>query len=259
MNLIKLTSTDFLAGRILLSGKGLLDLLWFLIRNPQAKSLRLAALILQLIPKYTKVSVKRLINLYRLVQKINKLNLPGDIVECGVWNGGSAAIMGVADRDATTSSKVRKLWLFDSFRGLPPPSNKDGKQARETYFQGWCQGEPEKVERIFRRFRLSLQHVNTVAGWFDETLQTADIQTIALLHIDADWYASVKIVLENFYDKVVEGGFVVLDDYWRWPGCREAVTDYLREHQIQGVVLKQVDLHGVYFQKPPRCRRETSD
>ena len=99
MNLIKLTSTDFFAGRILLSGKALLDLLWFLIRNPRPKSLRLAVLILQLIPRYTKVSVKRLINLYRLVQRTNKLNLPGDIVECGVWNGGSAAMMGVADRD----------------------------------------------------------------------------------------------------------------------------------------------------------------
>ena len=120
-------------------------------------------------------------------------------------------------------------------------------------------GETEKVKRIFRRFRLSLQHVNIIAGWFDETLQTADLQTIALLHIDADWYASVKIVLETLYDKVVKGGFVVLDDYWRWPGYREAAKDYLKEHQIQGVVLKQVDLHGVYFQKPPRCRSETAD
>ena len=259
MNLIKLLSTDFLTGQILFSGKGLLDILWFLIRNPRPKSLRLTALILQLIPRYTKVSVKRLINLYRLTQQTNKLNLPGDIVECGVWNGGSAAMMGVADRDDETSGRVRKLWLFDSFRGLPAPSNKDGKQARETYFQGWCQGEPEKVKRIFRRFRLSLQYVSTVAGWFDETLHTADLQTIALLHIDADWYASVKIVLDTLYDKVVEGGFVVLDDYWRWPGCREAVTDYLKEHQIQGVVLKQVDLHGVYFQKPSQCKGETAN
>ena len=123
----------------------------------------------------------------------------------------------MADRDDETSGEVRQLWLFDSFRGLPPPSNKDGKQARETYFQGWCHGETEKVKRIFRRFQLSLQHVNIVAGWFDETLQTADLQTIAILHIDADWYASVKIVLEALYDKVVEGGFVILDDYWRWP------------------------------------------
>ena len=127
MNLIKLLSTDFFTGQILFSGKGLLDILWYLIRNPRAKSLRLAKLILQLIPRYTKVSVKRLINLHRLTQKVNKLNLPGDIVECGVWNGGSAAIMGVADRDDGTSGKVRRLWLFDLFCGLPSPSKRDGK------------------------------------------------------------------------------------------------------------------------------------
>ena len=259
MNLIKLLSTDFFTGQILFSGKGLLDILWYLIRNPQKKPFRLAALILQLIPRYTKVSVKRLINLHRLTQQVNKLRLPGDIVECGVWNGGSAAIMGVADRDDETSGEVRKLWLFDSFRGLPAPSNKDGKQATETYFQGWCHGETEKVKRILQRCRLSLQHVNIIAGWFDDTLGTADLQTIALLHIDADWYASVKIVLETFYDKVAEGGFVVLDDYWRWPGCREAVTDYFKERQIQGVVLKRSDLHGVYFQKPIEYRITKSD
>ena len=99
MNLIKLLSTDFFTGQILFSGKGLLDILWFLIRNPQKKSLRLAALILQLIPKYTKVSVKRPINLHRLAQKVNRLNLPGDIVECGVWNGGSAAIVVLKQAD----------------------------------------------------------------------------------------------------------------------------------------------------------------
>ena len=158
-------------------------------------------------------------------------------------------MMGTADRDDETSGKVRKLWFFDSFCGLPPLSSKDRKQAKETYFQGWCHGEMEKVERVFRRFRLSLQHVNMIAGWFDETLETADLQTIALLHIDADWYASVKIVLETFYDKAVEGGFVVLDDYWRWPGCREAITDYLKEHQIQGVVLKRADLARRLFSK----------
>ena len=65
-------------------------------------------------------------------------------------------------------------------------------------------------------------------------MQTADLQTIALLHIDADWSATVRIVLETLYDKVVEGGFVVLDDCWRWPGCREVVTNYLKEHQTQG-------------------------
>ena len=134
MNLIKLTSTNFLAGQILLSGKALLDLLWFLIRNPHKKALRLAALILQLIPRYTKVSVKRLINLYRLTQKVNRLRLPGDIVECGVWNGGSAAMMGVADRDDETSGKVRKLWLFDSFRGAATAEQQRRKTGKGDLF-----------------------------------------------------------------------------------------------------------------------------
>ena len=53
--------------------------------------------------------------------------------------------------------------------------------------------------------------------------------------------------LETLYDKVVEVGYAVLEDYWRWSGCRETVTDYLEEHQIHGVALKQVDLPGVYF------------
>ena len=127
------------------------------------------------------------------------------------------------------------------------------------FFKGGVTVRRRRSSEFSGDFRLSLQHVNTVPGWFDETLRTADLQTIALLHIDADWYASVRIVLETLYDKVVEGGFVVLDDYWRWPGCREAVTDYLKEHQIQGIELKKADLHGVYFQKPPRCRRKTSD
>ena len=107
-------------------------------------------------------------------------------------------MMGIADQDDTTSGKVRKLWLFDSFRGLPPPSNKDGKQARETYFQGWCQGEPEKVEANFPADFDSRYSMSTLSpGGLMKHLQTADLQTIAILHIDADWYASVKIVLET--------------------------------------------------------------
>ena len=103
MNLIKLLSTDFFTGQILFSGKGLLDILWFLIRNPQAKSLRLAGLILQLIPKYTKVSVKRPINLHRLAHLVSDTD-KGKQAEftrrySRVWNGGSAAIVVLKQAD----------------------------------------------------------------------------------------------------------------------------------------------------------------
>ena len=150
MNLIKLLSTDFFTGQILFSGKGLLDILWFLLRNPRKKSLRLAVLISQLIPRYTKVSVKRLINLHRLTQKANRLNLPGDIVECGVWNGGSAAMMGVADRDDETSGTVRSygslIRSVDCRRQARKTENRQGrpiskggvtvKQRRLSEFSG---------------------------------------------------------------------------------------------------------------------------
>ena len=136
MNLIKLLSTDFFTGQILFSGKGLLDILWFLLRNPQKKSLRLAALILQLIPKYTEVSVKRLINLHRLAQKVNRLNLPGDIVECGVWNGGSAAIMGVADRDDETSGEIRNYGSLIRFVGCHRQATKTENRQGRPIFKG---------------------------------------------------------------------------------------------------------------------------
>ncbi len=71
------------------------------------------------------------------------------------------------------------------------------------------------------------------------------------------WVPFQKSSSLSIYDKVIDGGLVVLDDCWRWPGCREAITDYLKEHQIQGIVLKQADLHGVYSQESPRCRQET--
>ena len=145
------------------------------------------------------------------------------------------------------------------FAGCHRQAPKTENRQRRPIFKGGVTARRRRLSE-FSGDSNSRYSMSTLSPeWFDETLQTADLQTIALLHVDADWYASVKIVLETLYDKVVEGGFVVLDDYWRWPGCREAVTDYLKEHQIQGVVLKQADLHGVYFQKPPRCRGETAD
>ena len=257
INLIKLRSPDFLIGRILFLTKALADILLWLLRQPSKRSFYLARLLLQVKPKYTMVSVKRLINLYELVQRVNAIHLPGDIVECGVWNGGSAAIMSAACRD--NKNHLRTVWLFDSFAGLPPPGSKDGEHARDAYFEGWCHGSVEEVTKIFNQLHLSLDPVRIITGWFNSTLKTESIKTIALLHIDADWYESVKVVLEELYDKVVDGGFIVLDDYWTWQGCRQAIREYLREHQIEGVVFKSVDSHGVYFQKPPSEKAHQSD
>ena len=125
INWPKLLTSDFTLGKIINLRKALADSVSLLIREPTFESLELTKLMLQVKPKYTMVTNKNLIALYKLVQQVNKMGLPGDIVECGVWNGGSAAIMGVAAQ-SSHNYKNRRLWLFDSFEGLPRPTEKDG-------------------------------------------------------------------------------------------------------------------------------------
>ncbi len=249
MNIIKFIAPDFLIGKTLCLGRAAFDIMLLLVRKPSKRTIHLARLILQVIPRHTMLSPNRLINLYDLVQKANTLNLPGDIVECGVWNGGSAVIMGVACREDEIYFKVRNLWLFDSFQGLPRPKARDGKRERDSYFEGWTKGDIKNVVKVFNKLDVPLENVKIIPGWFNSTLSANSINTIAVLHIDADWYESVKMVLEELYDKIVPGGFIVLDDYWTWQGCKKAFEDYIKENKIEGIVMKKVD-KSVYFQKP---------
>jgi O-methyltransferase len=191
-----------------------------------------------------------LVSLYNLVREADKQGLRGDLVECGVWNGGSAALMAAATRSCRYNLEERSLWLFDSFEGLPPPGDKDGTKAINAYFAGRCKGDAKKVEKAFATINLSTAGVTIVPGWFETTLEQASIDEIALLHIDADWYDSVRLVLDIFYDRVAPGGFIVLDDYGFWPGCSKAVHDFLRERDISDDVITMVGEHGAYFQKP---------
>ena len=250
INPMKAISPDFFVGKVLLTIKGIFDILLMIVRKPSSQSLKFASMILKVKPRYTMVRNENLISLYNLVRKANSLNLSGDIVECGVWNGGSAAIMAVACMEDKNCSGKRNVWLFDSFQGLPLPGDRDGIIERKHYFEGWIRGDLGKVKRVFRELGIPLENVRIIPGWFEVTLRAAPINTIAVLHIDADWYNSVKEVLQIFYDRVVPGGFIILDDYGYWQGCQRALEDYFREHGIENIVIKQVGLAGAYFQKP---------
>ena len=98
---------------------------------------------------YTAVFVPRLVALYKLSEEINRRSVPGDIVECGVYNGGSAAIMAsLCER----SPLNRNVWLFDSFEGLPKPTDKDGDEA--PAYEGWCHGDLSKFKEVLRKLRI---------------------------------------------------------------------------------------------------------
>jgi O-methyltransferase len=196
------------------------------------------------VKEYTAVFVPRLVTLYKLSEEVNRLSLPGDFVECGVYNGGSAAIM--ASFCEKTELK-RNIWLFDSFEGLPKPTEKDGERAPD--YEGWCHGDLAKVKKVFQLMGIPQGCIVVVKGWFQDTFPTVEVPRIAILHIDADWYESVKLCLEKFYDCVQPGGYIVLDDYGDWPGCKKATDEFIKARALD-VKLIQVDYTGFYFQKP---------
>jgi O-methyltransferase len=211
-------------------------------RRTVRESLRKAYLFYR-VRRHTLTRPSRLNVLYELVRRLDEGGVPGAIVECGVYRGGSAAVMAVA------SGGRRDVHLFDSFQGLPPPGEKDGRLAREHFHEGWCAGSVDEVREVLRRLSFPAERLFLHAGWFHETFPKVHVPQIALLHIDADWYDSVMLCLRTFYDAVAPTGFVVLDDYGRWEGCTRATNDFLRERGLEGTVtVRNPPWH--FFQKP---------
>ncbi|MDP2997940.1 MAG: TylF/MycF/NovP-related O-methyltransferase [Bryobacterales bacterium] len=188
-----------------------------------------------------------------VVRNVILRQIEGAVVECGVARGGSAALMGLLTED----TPGRPLWLFDSYEGLPEPTAEDfrdgvtGRHVRPLP-KGSCLGTYETVQRLlFSTFRLSRNRVFMVKGWFQDTLcsQSNNIGDIAVLRIDADWYDSVRCCLEALYDRVLPGGFVVIDDYGSCFGAQRAVDEFLASRQV-AVSLVPDGRGGAHFQKP---------
>jgi len=189
----------------------------------------------------TKISREKLSRLCDLARQIDRDKIRGAIVECGVYKGGGAAVM------TRCASPDREVFLFDSFEGLPPPTANDGQLAQSQYQAGWCASSEDDVRALFTELGLLGPRVHFVRGWFHETFPVTRVGPIALLHVDADWYESVKLCLERFWDDVARGGFVVFDDYGRWEGCTRAVDEFLAVRRLGP--LAQTGRAGHYLQK----------
>jgi len=249
VNRYQIMSPDGALGKMLLAGRAECQLLGLRLGGGPwdgdfARAVRL------LVPRYTMVSVRRLKVLYELGAELGRGGPAGAVVECGVWNGGSSAM--VAAGLGRAGGAARPFWLFDSFAGLPDPTEDDGERVRAAHFPGWCTGAEGRVLEAHRLVGHGLRPAAIVPGWFDDTLERnrAAVGPIALLHIDADWYDSVLAVLRAFYAQVVAGGTVVIDDYGAWAGCRKAVHDHFGEGGLRGLGLRPIDGNGVYFKKP---------
>lgn len=217
------------------------------VRSPKhfRDSWNALSLIVQ-VRNHTMVDVPRLKLLYELTKELDSQGIPGDLVTCGVYRGGSSAVLAGANRK---SGVQRNSWLFDSFQGLPEPTERDGFEAQETYHKGWCAASEDEVRQLFACLGFMSSKVHIVKGWFQDTLLVSPIQQIALLHIDGDWYNSVKICLATLFDRVQPNGVIVLDDYGRWEGCRNATNDFFSERNLDLALLRYCD-PAAYFRKP---------
>lgn len=193
---------------------------------------------------YTQVNLFRQRTLMDLAQTLEQKNIQGDIVECGVLDGGTAALLAHA-----TAPSGRTVHLFDAWRGLPQPTQPDGDEAQ--YWAGEAVGSRRRVEHVMKKLRIDPHRLVYHEGWFADTFPHAPIDRIALLNIDADFHEPVRLCLDTWYPKIVPGGFVHIDDYGAFAGCRKAVDEFLAHHPGVALETRQKDgLHAFYFQKP---------
>jgi O-methyltransferase len=208
------------------------------------------------------VPTESLTDLAHLVRAVLWYDIPGHFVECGVWRGGASFLM--ADLLRQAGIRNRKVWLIDSFEGLPPPEEIDGVSARAyaentkspAYFDN-CRASLEEVQQNAIELGLA-PYTEFVKGWFNRTLPVhrKRIGPIAILRIDGDWYSSVRCCLDNLYNQVVDEGYIVLDDYYTYEGCAIAVHEFLGArrlgHSIEGVVSRRdgvEDYQSALFRK----------
>ncbi len=175
---------------------------------------------------YTVGGSPMIARLRRLAVDLAARGIPGDFVECGVCNGGSAGAIASALAD-----ERRHVWLYDSFAGMPPTDEVDGAYAATLV--GTYVGSVVRVQEALTVAGVPEEQVTIHEGLFEDTFRQELPAEVAFLHIDADWYASVKLALETFYDRVSPGGLVVLDDFGHWEGCREAFYDFACERDLK--------------------------
>lgn len=209
---------------------------------------------------YTMTSNERLVSLLRSIDYIDQNNIQGDIVECGVWRGGS--MVAACTKLMKLGKTNRKIFLFDTFEGMPPPSNNDkqfdGLEAAQFLTineQGqkigayWCIADLEDVQRNISGTGYPSENVVYIKGKVEDTLPDNRIGEIALLRLDTDWLESTYHELQCLYDQVVPGGIIIIDDYGHWQGAKKAVDTFLQERNIKSF-LHRIDYSGRLLVKP---------
>lgn len=202
---------------------------------------------------FTQTSPERVRAVVQAVRYLERYRIGGDVVECGVWKGGS--MMAMARSLLELGSTSRTLWLFDTFEGMSPPTEHDvdawGRPA-QAYLDRGPRFNAASLAEVREHMKLAGypdERVRYVEGRVEETVPREAPDRIALLRLDTDWYQSTRHALENLFPRVVPCGIVIIDDYGHWLGARKAVDEYLERCEVP-CFLARIDYTGRMVLKP---------
>lgn len=196
----------------------------------------------------TMIGLIRLDSLQECIVDVLLRNVPGDLLEAGVWRGGATIFMRAILK--AFGDESRTVWAADSFEGLPKPD--PSRYPKDAGDRHWAAAKLavslDEVKANFERYGLMDDQVEFVKGWFRDTLPRVPIERLAVLRLDGDMYESTMVTLRSLYSKVSVGGYVIVDDYGAVAGCRAAVEDFRAEADVTEE-LHPVDWSAVYWKK----------
>lgn len=221
--------------------------------------------VIQRVAPYTMTSAARIADTCAAVEYVVENAIPGDVVECGVWRGGS--MMAIALTLQRLGVRDRDLYLFDTFTGMPQPTDADvargGLRARDEWTRTargrssiWAYASAKDVEKALASTGYDRGHIHLVKGLVEETVPDQAPAHISLLRLDTDWYESTKHELVYLFPRLMPGGVLILDDYGYWEGARKATDEYVQDNGIR-IMLHRSDASGrigIKQEQPPKLR-----
>lgn len=211
------------------------------------------------VTEFTMTSIERQYALWNAVKHLEASGVEGEIVECGVWKGGSSMLAAATLLEMDSAS--REIWMFDTFEGMSEPTDRDvdvnGFRVADEWVGGRGIGNEliqafsplDEVRANMATVGYPDRKVHFVQGKVEETIPENGPERIALLRLDTDWYESTRHEIEHFWPRLVAGGVLIIDDYGHWKGSREAIDEYF-EGREDRPLLNRIDYTGRIGIKP---------
>lgn len=201
---------------------------------------------------FTKTNRERMYAMYKATEYVVRKGIPGAIVECGVWRGGSVMVSALTLN--RLEEKERQIFLYDTYTGMVEPGERDvtvkrGHSARPRWemrqkdgYNTWCLATLEEVKQNMALTKYPENKFVYVKGRVEDTIPKVVPDRISILRLDTDFYDSTKHELEHLFPRLSVGGVIMIDDYGCFQGAKDAVDEYFTGHKF--ILLHRVDSSG---------------